>query len=115
MCTVDLPERMNAATVLVDSHVEQGRADKAAILCGDVTVTYHDLRKNVNRFGNVGSFSSFSPVGITTGIVKSERFGSWNIGKAAIEILPNLLGASLNVPHAKFGERTAGSFRNHAH
>ena len=53
MCTVDLPERMNAATVLVDGHVEQGRADKAAILCGDVTVTYHDLSKNVNRFGNV--------------------------------------------------------------
>ena len=53
MCTVDLPERMNAASVLVDSHLELGRADKAAILCGDATVTYRDLSKGVNRMGNV--------------------------------------------------------------
>ena len=52
MCTVDLPERLNAATVFVDSHLQQGRAEKAAILCGDVTVTYKDLSKGVNRVGN---------------------------------------------------------------
>ncbi|UCG57729.1 MAG: benzoate-CoA ligase family protein [Phycisphaerales bacterium] len=52
MCTVDLPERLNAATVFVDSHLQQGRAEKAAILYGDVTVTYRDLSKGVNRFGN---------------------------------------------------------------
>ena len=52
MCTVDLSERLNAVSVLVDSHLQQGRAEKAAILCGDVTVTYKDLSKGVNRVGN---------------------------------------------------------------
>jgi hypothetical protein len=33
MCTVELPERLNAAAVFVDRHLQQGRADKAAILC----------------------------------------------------------------------------------
>jgi len=53
MCRVELPERLNAAAVFVDSHLEQGRADKLAILCGDETVTYKDLYEGVNRFGNV--------------------------------------------------------------
>lgn len=52
MSTLKLPERMNAASVLVDSHLSQGRADKAAILCGDETITYQQLSENINRFGN---------------------------------------------------------------
>lgn len=47
------PERLNAAAVFVDVHIAEGRGDKAAILCGDRTVTYGDLHANVNRFGNV--------------------------------------------------------------
>lgn len=49
----DLPEQLNAAQVLVDSHLAQGRAAKAAILSGDRTVTYGQLHEAVNRFGNV--------------------------------------------------------------
>ena len=52
MCTVELSERLNAATVFVDSHLQQGRGEKAAILCGQETVTYRDLSKGVNRLGN---------------------------------------------------------------
>jgi len=52
MCKVDLPERLNAATVFVDSHLQQGRADKPAILCGEQTITYKTLSQGVNRFGN---------------------------------------------------------------
>jgi len=52
MPAVDLPERLNAATVFVDSHLPAGRGDKAAILCGDEGVTYRQLRDNVNRVGN---------------------------------------------------------------
>ena len=48
----DLPERLNAATVLVDDHQAQGRAGKPAILCGPQTVTYAQLQEAVNRFGN---------------------------------------------------------------
>jgi benzoate-CoA ligase len=49
----DLPERLNAATVLVDDHRARGRAGKPAILCGPQTVTYAQLQEAVNRFGNV--------------------------------------------------------------
>jgi len=52
MCKVELPERLNAAAVFVDSHLQQGRADKAAILYNDETITYKDLYEGVNRAGN---------------------------------------------------------------
>lgn len=48
-----LPDRLNAATVLVDSHLAEGRAGKPAILSGAETVTYAQLAERVNRFGNV--------------------------------------------------------------
>jgi benzoate-CoA ligase family protein len=53
MSSVELPERLNAATIFVDSHLEGGRADKPAILCGDQTVTYAGLHEGTNRLGNV--------------------------------------------------------------
>ena len=31
----ELPERLNAAAVLIDAHLDQGRAEKPAILSGD--------------------------------------------------------------------------------
>ena len=53
MSELELPERLNAATVLVDAHLDQGRAQKPAILCGDRTVTYGRTgQENVNRLGN---------------------------------------------------------------
>jgi len=52
MTAAELPERLNAATVFVDVHLAEGRGDKAAILCGERTVTYRDLYEGVNRTGN---------------------------------------------------------------
>jgi len=52
MCKVEFSERLNVATVFVDRHLQEGRAEKAAILCGDETVTYQGLYEGVNRFGN---------------------------------------------------------------
>ncbi len=52
MCKVELPERLNAATVFVDSHLQRGRAEKAAIVCGEQTITYKALSEGVNRVGN---------------------------------------------------------------
>jgi len=49
---LELPERLNAAATFVDAHLAEGRGDKAAILCGDNTVTYRDLHQGVNRLGN---------------------------------------------------------------
>jgi benzoate-CoA ligase len=52
MALLELPERLNAAVTFVDRHIEEGRADKPAILCGNETVTYRRLFESVNRFGN---------------------------------------------------------------
>ncbi len=52
MSTLELPERLNAASIFVDDNVSAGRGGKAAILCGDETVTYQQLADNVNRLGN---------------------------------------------------------------
>jgi benzoate-CoA ligase len=52
MSVVELPERMNVATVFVDDHLAQGRGDKAAILSGDQRITYVQLAEHINRFGN---------------------------------------------------------------
>ncbi|MGZ9130313.1 MAG: benzoate-CoA ligase family protein, partial [Candidatus Binatia bacterium] len=47
-----LPERLNVALELVDSHIRLGRGNKAAILCGEQTVSYANLHDSVNRVGN---------------------------------------------------------------
>jgi len=52
MSVPELPEQLNSATVLVDSHLAAGRGDKPAILSGDEVVTYAELAENVNRTGN---------------------------------------------------------------
>nr|VFJ87406.1 MAG: benzoate-CoA ligase [Candidatus Kentron sp. H]VFJ88980.1 MAG: benzoate-CoA ligase [Candidatus Kentron sp. H]VFJ95718.1 MAG: benzoate-CoA ligase [Candidatus Kentron sp. H] len=53
MSETPLPEHFNAATVFVDTHRDEGRGDRPAMVCGERTVTYGELYENVNRFGNV--------------------------------------------------------------
>ncbi len=52
MAPLELPERLNAASVFVDIHVAEGRGEKPAILCGNRTITYGDLQEGANRLGN---------------------------------------------------------------
>ena len=52
MSALELPDRLNAAAVFVDVHLQEGRGEKTAILCGDRSVTYSDLQEGVNRAGN---------------------------------------------------------------
>src|ERR1700693_4970533 len=47
-----LPDEFNAASSFVDRHIKDGRADKAAIECGEVHVTYRQLFERVNQVGN---------------------------------------------------------------
>jgi benzoate-CoA ligase len=47
-----LPDEFNAASYFVDRHVKEGRADRVAIECGDVQVTYRQLYERVNQVGN---------------------------------------------------------------
>ncbi len=52
--TVDLPERMNAAALLVDANVEAGRGSKVAVIDGatGAEFTYAQVREMSNRAGN---------------------------------------------------------------
>ncbi|MDQ3509345.1 MAG: benzoate-CoA ligase family protein [Actinomycetota bacterium] len=48
---IELPDTYNAS-VLIDRNLEAGREDKTAIFCGDEEVTYGELARRINRFGN---------------------------------------------------------------
>src|SRR5213075_1338892 len=47
-----LPDEFNAASYFVDRHIKDGRADRVAIECGEVHVTYRQLFELVNQVGN---------------------------------------------------------------
>jgi len=49
---ISLPDEFNAASYFVDRHIKDGRADKVAIQCGEVQVTYRQLFERVNQVGN---------------------------------------------------------------
>ncbi len=53
MSTDEVPRQFNAAVAFVDTHVNQGRGGKTAIICVDLMISYNQLHENVNRFGNV--------------------------------------------------------------
>ena len=52
VAAVTIPERYNAS-LLLDRNLEAGRQDKAAILCGDQTVTYSELHARACGVGAV--------------------------------------------------------------
>lgn len=52
MGTISIPERFNVATFLLDRHLAEGRADKAALVCRGRTWTYREVAGEVNRLGN---------------------------------------------------------------
>jgi len=47
-----LPDEFNAASYFIDRHCREGRAEKIAIECGDIRVSYGRLFESVNRLGN---------------------------------------------------------------
>jgi benzoate-CoA ligase family protein len=49
----DLPEQLNLATWFVDRNVEEGRGDRTALISASGTVTYAELARLVNRYGNL--------------------------------------------------------------
>ena len=49
---MSVSETFNAASHLVDRHVDDGRGSKVAIECADERVTYAQLQERVNRVGN---------------------------------------------------------------
>src|SRR3984893_2942473 len=49
---ISLPDEFNAASYFVHRHIKDGSADKVAIQCGEVHVTYRQLFERVNQVGN---------------------------------------------------------------
>ncbi|HEV2469329.1 MAG TPA: benzoate-CoA ligase family protein [Candidatus Sulfotelmatobacter sp.] len=49
---ISLPDEFNAASYFVDRHIDEGRAEKTAIDCGELRLTYSQLSQRVNQFGN---------------------------------------------------------------
>ncbi len=45
-------ERFNAADYFLDRNIREGREDKVAVVCEDRQLTYGELTKQANRFGN---------------------------------------------------------------
>jgi benzoate-CoA ligase family protein len=43
----------NLATWFVDRHLEEGRGDRTALICGDDCVSYAELARQINRVGHV--------------------------------------------------------------
>ncbi|MBW2199205.1 MAG: acyl-CoA synthetase [Deltaproteobacteria bacterium] len=48
----DTPDELNLTDFLLDRHVREGKGDNAAIKFMDQTVSYAQLQKMVNKFGN---------------------------------------------------------------
>src|SRR6476661_2743815 len=46
-------ERFNLTSWFVDRHLEEGRGDRTALLCGERRVSYAELSALVNRVGHV--------------------------------------------------------------
>ena len=57
----DTPDELNLADFLLDRHVREGRGDNPAIKFMDQTVSYAQLQKMVNKFGN-----SLKDAGVTS-------------------------------------------------
>lgn len=49
---MQVPRRLNAATLMVDRHVAAGASDRVALLEGDRSFTYGQLYSDINRCGN---------------------------------------------------------------
>ncbi|MDR5683836.1 MAG: benzoate-CoA ligase family protein [Armatimonadota bacterium] len=49
----DVPARFNLTRYFLDRHLEEGRQDRTALVCGTRRVTYGELASLANRVGNV--------------------------------------------------------------
>jgi 2-aminobenzoate-CoA ligase len=69
----DTPDELNLTDFLLDRHVREGKGDNAAIKFMDQTVSYAQLQKMVNKFGNSLKDADVEPQD-RVGIRKSARF-----------------------------------------
>ena len=61
MNVVNLPERFNLGAFLLDRHLEQGRGDRLAVICGDHRLSYADLHELAARYGGLFTALGLDP------------------------------------------------------
>ena len=52
MSYLDIPARVNMASVVLDRHLQEGRGDRTALYFGDQRFSYAELSRMVNACGN---------------------------------------------------------------
>ncbi len=57
----DTPQKLNLADFLLDRHVREGRGDNAAVKFMDKEITFAQLQKQVNQFGNALKAAGVEP------------------------------------------------------
>jgi benzoate-CoA ligase family protein len=62
---LNIPERINITEQILDRNVREGKGGKVAIYYGDKALTYGELQKRVNKFGNALK---------KLGVAKGDRF-----------------------------------------
>jgi benzoate-CoA ligase len=96
---VELPERFNAATLFVDSHLAEGRGERAVFRCRGRPITYAGLAVRVNRAGEMlKSLGVEIENRVLIAVPDSPEFaevfwGAIKIGAVAVPVNPWLRGA----------------------
>ena len=57
------PAKLNLADFLLDRHIREGRGDSVAVKFMDRAITYAQLQKMVNQFGNALKKAGVGPLG----------------------------------------------------
>jgi benzoate-CoA ligase family protein len=89
-------ERHNAATWLVDRHVEAGRGGRTAIICGDETLTYADVQRQLWRVGRALAALDVRREERVALVVNDEpAFPAWFLGCLRAGVVPVALSTML--------------------
>ena len=94
-------EEHNAAVWLVDRHVDEGRGDRVAVVCGEQCLTYADLQAELWKVGH-----ALADLGVEGGqrvaIVANDEPGhvAWFLGSMRAAVVPVVLNTMLLGPEA---------------
>ena len=91
-----MTERHNAATWLVDRHVEGGAGDRIAVVCGDHQLTYADLQRELFRVGHALEALGIGREERVALVVNDEpAFPAWFLGCLRAGVVPVPLSTML--------------------
>ena len=91
-----MTERHNAATWLVDRHVEAGAGGRTAVVCGDESLTYADLQRQLWRVGRALTALDVRREERVALVINDEPgFPAWFLGCLRAGVVPAALSTML--------------------